>query len=202
MRASVLILPLALLAACGSGGGSSGSVDTSARVATPTQAGQFTGTPAEDISTATIGFGPTDGYAVRIAYDSGNRFSSVAGLLPQTDVTAPQDSGTVTYSGRYDLYTVTDFEVSGEEAFFDSERTRGDMTLTADFDANTLTGASQFGGLTVNGTLDGADLTGTTTYRGVTGTLKGLIGGDAAYGAFAGADASLLYAGGFRATPD
>jgi len=53
--------------------------------------------------------------------------------------------------------------------------------------------------LSVDGRIDGTTLSGTVTYDGVAGSLRGLVGGNEAIGAFHGHDDNNVFAGGFIA---
>lgn len=129
-----------------------------------------------------------------------NGLAAYAGIIPDTtggDVVA---SGSATYDADYTLYRVTDVNLTETrfgEGFVTGTPTvvTGNLTLTADFDAATLSGTSEF--LTVNGVINGTNLSGGVTYRDVAGDLIGVVGSDRTVGAFHGNNADLIYAGGF-----
>lgn len=125
---------------------------------------------------------------------------AVAGLNPAFSVIDHQTSGTASYTGVYALAYMQNVKsiltvVSGSPGY-DS----GNITLTANFDAGTITGNS--GHLNVDGTFVGQNLGGSVEYNGVEGELGGLIGQFRTAGIFHGNDSDFVYAGGFLANRD
>ena len=146
--------------------------------------------------------------------------AAFSGVTPGADVGAVQTSGTATYSGDYELEIVDAVFVLENEISARLAPAEGTLSLNADFGAGTLTGGGSGGGfgavattLDVNGTISGRDISGTVDIThtelllGVgtdelSGPLTGLIGEDAAIGAFHASDSNTAAAGGFVATAD
>jgi hypothetical protein len=124
----------------------------------------------------------------------------VAGLLPGTEVTFRPSTGSASHTGEYFVGTTSDIDLSsgGFRSSMQNEES-GKMVLDVNFASGAVDGRSGDGRLTNDGDLGGRDLSGAVTYRGVTGQLGSLVGGDQAFGAFHGNDADLIYAGGFIA---
>ena len=119
---------------------------------------------------------------------SGFVVTSALDPLPTTD--------SATYSGTYEISTITSIYVSGDSIFGLPGVDRGSIDLNVDFDAASISGST--GNLSVDGEFSsGGNIDGNVTYRGVSGDLAGQIGGNKAIGAFHGNDADLIYAGGF-----
>lgn len=133
------------------------------------------------------------GFAYQVGRVSGtNRFLGVAGIDPNTRVGPAPTSAQAVYSGDYSLIYV--------DRNRPREPVRGDITLTADFNAQTLSGQSE--GLVVDGNINGEDLSGTASYGGVNANLNGLIGASRVVGAFAGRNQNAVLTGGFYAEND
>ncbi len=120
-----------------------------------------------------------------------------AGVMPGSNGGARVTTGTATYSGSYEVTMIEDINVSNNFLTGRVAEDDGAITLRADFDARTLRGRS--GNLSVDGRISGSDLSGDVTYRGVRGDLDGVIGDEAAVGAFHGSSSDLVYGGGFIA---
>ena len=134
-----------------------------------------------------------------------------AGIAPGASVTAAPASGSATYSGEFELGLVTFIMQQGTSVSGQTTADRGAIALTANFDTGRLTGGGTGlnGGVTniilrenplsVDGTFTGQTLTGTVTYNGITGPLRGVIGGNEVIGAFHAHTNNSLHAGGFIA---
>lgn len=140
-----------------------------------------------------------NGYAYQVGFDGGDGFRAVAGVLPGTTVGGAVTSGTVTYTGDYELVRVTGINVSGGLISGTPSFDSGTISLEADFGSGTLTGGD--GSLTVDGTINGRDLGGSVAYNGLGGRLDGEIGSARAVGVFHGNNDSTVYSGGFLVTP-
>ena len=148
---------------------------------------------------------PNSGYAIQTGAIADEGLFAVAGLLPAAIPTSRPSSGSVTYAGEYNLIEINDIDIVGDEIIGFPQLRSGNLDLTANFNNGTL--QSQPGsGLTVNGTVNGADIGGTVIYNGVAGNLDGLIGGKVVVGAFhgegnvgPGTQDDYMYAGGFIA---
>ncbi|MBB5722563.1 hypothetical protein FHS72_002189 [Loktanella ponticola] len=138
-----------------------------------------------------------DGFSFTAGSVSGEGLKAVAGLVAGTDVSFRPSVGSASYDGVYALTYVDDISLDNGYIRGERDATSGAITLTADFARGTLVSSNS--PVTVNGKLDGRDLSGTVSYRGVNGQLDGLVGGDKTVGAFHGNNANLIYAGGFIA---
>lgn len=138
-----------------------------------------------------------DGFAYATGSISGEGLAAKAGLVAGTDVSTPPITGTATFSGVYELRRITGIFISSDSISGFPASETGQIALDANFADGSLTGTS--GSLTVDGTMNGETLSGSVTYRGVEGPLRGLVGSDKTIGAFHGNDESLIYAGGFLA---
>ncbi|WP_411889375.1 hypothetical protein [Yoonia sp. SDW83-1] len=122
-----------------------------------------------------------------------NTFLGVAGFAPTSVPGAEVDTGTVGYTGTYQLAYIGNTE----------QTQSGDITLTATFTGRTFTGEAD--GLIVNGTYGGAggtELGGEVSFGGVTATLDGVVGQDRVVGAFAGNTTGAVLVGGILAEAD
>ncbi len=136
-----------------------------------------------------------DGYAYRVGARDGTGLIGQSGIIPGTSVAAAPPSGSYSYSGTYELAKITSINISGDSIYGFTSYDSGSLTLSADFDGNTLSGRS--GDLAVNGTISNGDLSGGVTYDGVSGALDGMIGSDRSVGVFHGNNADTIFAGGF-----
>lgn len=136
-----------------------------------------------------------DGYAYAVGIGSNNNFYGYSGIMSTTSVSAPLSAGTATWSGTYELAHVYDISLSG--GLLKGVKTTGTaaISLVANFTNRTLVGGNSI--LTVDGAFSGSNLSGSVTYRGVDGSLTGLVGATGAVGAFQGNNATDIYAGGF-----
>lgn len=169
---------------------------TNSGFASPTRSGVIRA-GLQDTSTLKLVDAEGDGVAFQVGVDGGKGFKGLAGLVAGTDVTFRPTTGIGTYTGSYRVLALEDITLNGTLLAGRKSVDDGSITLNADFANNTLQGRS--GPLRVNGRLEGRTLSGAVTYRGVNGDLRGLVGGDDAYGAFHGNNADLIYAGGFIA---
>jgi hypothetical protein len=76
----------------------------------------------------------------------------------------------------------------------------GDISLSVDFADQTIQGSDR--DLTVNGEFEDGTLSGNVNYDGISGDLRGVMGGDKAVGAFHGESSDQIFAGGFYVTPE
>ena len=107
-------------------------------------------------------------------------------------------SGTVIYDAAYSINEFTN--ISSNPTIDDIGSHTGSITLVADFTNNTISGTG--GQLTVNGTMGtGPDWDGAVTWRGVDGTIDGMITSGQVVGAFQGSSDDIVYAGGIHGTP-
>ncbi|MFT6451879.1 MAG: hypothetical protein ACJA06_001366 [Halocynthiibacter sp.] len=141
-----------------------------------------------------------DGYGYRVGSRSGTGLIGQSGIIPGTSVAAAPASGSVVYSGRYELAQIQNIDISGSRIYGHSSLYSRSISLTADFDGNTLSGTG--GNLSVDGAISNGNLSGNVTYKGVNGALDGVIGADRAVGAFHGNSADTIYAGGFIVDAD
>lgn len=136
--------------------------------------------------------------------DNGAR--AFAGLSPELTPGATLPGGSVlSYSGRYGVVGLENINVTEtglNEGFLTGRPidVRGDITLTANVDNGTLRGNA--GDLRVSGTLDGRDIGGSVTYKGLRGALDGKIGLRGGVGAFHGNNDDMLFSGGFAVDND
>ncbi|WP_373634860.1 hypothetical protein [Yoonia sp. SS1-5] len=141
-----------------------------------------------------------DGYANTIGPLIEGGFGAAAGILPTTTVLAQPDSGSISYDANFIVRALVGIgETDGQVHAF-SVGQNGQIELTADFGANTLTGsADQF---SVDGVLDenGTGMSGTVRWTDQTGALIGQVGSDEVIGAFQGHSDTTVFTGGFIGT--
>lgn len=174
---------------------------------TPNSSGMITGGVDSDGQQTRRTFRDSAGGG--FAYAGGTNddgLAAYAGIIPGTTGGAQVASGSASYDATFNLYEVTGINLTetgiGEGFVTGRPNTvTGSITLTANFDSNRLTGTSTGGSLNVDGRIGGTDLSGDVTYRGVGGTLDGVIGADRTVGAFHGNNADVIFAGGFIGTP-
>ena len=136
-----------------------------------------------------------DGFGYSSGTEPGGGLRALSGFTKASDIDLRPVTSVGSYTGRYELIEVYDIEVSFGYVSGSQRRVTDEIVLDADFAAGTLTGRS--GQLSVSGRAIGSQLTGSVTYRGVSGDLQGNLGDDKAIGAFHGNDDDLIYAGGF-----
>jgi hypothetical protein len=129
---------------------------------------------------------------------SGSYAAAYGGVINGSNVGDLMTSGQAVYSADYEVEVVSGLEIAYDTLQGVAGSDSGNIILTADFDAATLTGED--GSLRVDGTISGEDVTGNVVYAGVEGQLEGLVGQSGTVGAFHGNDARMVYAGGFAAT--
>ncbi len=153
-----------------------------------------------------------NGYAYQAGAIDEAGFQAFAGIVPGASVeAAPASATTATMRGQFEVAVVDAILMGGTTITGQNSIDSGSITLVADFQNGTLTGSGNGvdGGfqniflnenlLTIDGTFSGTTLTGTATYNGVSGPLRGLVGVDEAIGAFHGNDDGQVHAGGFIA---
>ena len=128
------------------------------------------------------------------------QYEAWAGVMPNSTVGAEMDNGSATYTGQYSLAKVSGVDLVNDTPTGNAGADFGNITLTADFDRQTIIGSD--GDLEIDGRIDGTALSGDVEYEGIDGELQGVIGADAAIGAFHGHDSDTVYAGGFVAERD
>lgn len=141
-----------------------------------------------------------DGYGYRVGARSSTGLIGQSGIIPGTSVAAAPTSGSVGYSGTFELAKITGISLSGNQIGGFSSYDGRSLSLTASFDDNTLSGTS--GDLAVNGAISNGQLSGNVIYDGLSGTLDGVIGADRAVGVFHGNGPDAIYAGGFLVDAD
>jgi len=194
------------MAACNLTGGDI----SESRFATPSSSGTFSEPGRDILRDSGLRSSTTNNLvAYNITGADFEGFRATAGIASGASVTAPQDGGNATLSGRFDLVTMQSITESGDRISGVSFGDFGNLTLVADFVDDTLTGSStgfdagslntrlRNNPISVDGTISGTTLSGTVTYNGVTGPLQGLVGGNEAIGAFHGNSDSQIHAGGF-----
>ena len=189
IRRPVLCLALLSMAACGGGGG--GPAVTSAGFAGIGSDGLILTDPgAQEAAAGSIRRGES-GYAYAVQ-SNGSDVSARAALINPGAVTGRPVTGTGRFAATYQINEIrntnTDREITEVE---------GSIPLTVNFDTGALRGSA--GALAVTGQMaqTGAGFTGFTTWRGVTGDLRGRANGTTIVGAFAGNSPTSVYAGGF-----
>lgn len=138
------------------------------------------------------------GGAAMVTGTTGKGAVAYAGLLPGSDGGAQVPNGSVTYTGDYEVISIKSISVSGNLLRGRNDYEFGNVTLVGDFDNGTLKGRS--GTFVVDGKINGTTLSGNVRYDSTDGALAGVIGQDAAVGAFHGNGDTTVFAGGFVAT--
>lgn len=204
LRLTLVATALTALTACGL----SQEAATSSGFRTPSASGVLTsGIDVSQRRTSTLSDNNGGGVAMVSGTRGDDGFAAYAGVIPGTDVGASGVSGSATFVGRYRAAQIVDINLtktSNTTGFLTgtSNIFGDDITLTADFDAATLTGTSDNQVLSVNGQIgSGTTLGGSVRYLGVSGVLQGVVGVDGAVGAFHGNNAETIFAGGFVTAP-
>jgi len=168
----------------------------------------LTGDPTNSGFATPSSSGAIAGKASGIGLRSGSDSSSVTGNVYATVSAAPA-MGSATMTGRFEVAIIQGVSTDGTQVSGSTGIDSGSLTLVADFDGGTLTGSAtgadagslnpylRNNALEIDGTFDGSELSGTATYDGVTGPLRGLVGGNEAIGAFHGHTDTKVHAGGF-----
>jgi hypothetical protein len=116
---------------------------------------------------------------------------SSATLLRDTSF-AVATVGSGTYVGQYQIATAnTDSR--------ESQIHEGTVSMTVDFADSFITGVGD--DLTFTGVIEGAWLSGTSTFQGMPGTLGGGAGRNQVVGTLVGGNGNISFAGGFAALP-
>lgn len=120
-----------------------------------------------------------------------------AGIVPGTSVTPTPAMGSAAMTGQYQVQALSQ-AVTGTNGIEASSFSQTSLiTLTADFDGQTLSGDTA--NFEVNGTFTGEGLlAGNVTFNGQSASLSGLVGGEQAIGVFQGETDSGILVGGFN----
>lgn len=137
-----------------------------------------------------------NGYAYELRRD-GTAFSAQVGLLPQNDLGALPMSGFATLRGEYQILQTGKSDNVRE--FGGVSHTTGMITLRANFNFGTLTGAA--GDLIVDGTFKDKALSGNVFFQQRKAEMRGLIGTRGAVGVFHNTNDKTALVGGFSVTP-
>lgn len=188
----------------------------------PTAEGEITQNLSADARGYTKIDNDGNGYAFKVGYTSSD-LVAVSGLIPNTNPGPKVLTGKGTYYGTWVLGGYQDVRFRGARIDQTPMADAGTITLSADFDAATLTGTGTGiseqdaqelfgedfdtanlgdGVLVVNGSLDRKQIGGSVTYKGVTGDLDGEIGSRLAVGAYHGKGGKIVFAGGFYTGTD
>jgi hypothetical protein len=187
------IAGLLILTAWGGGSGGNGSTFFS----TPNGSGEFNTNFENNIRNGGLIDGDGDGFAYEFGSNGTDGFRATAGIISGTDFGQAPTSGTVTYSGAYRLIEAYNITETSTTFSATSLQRGGGILVDADFTNGTLTGAS--GDLSIEGQITGNELSGTVTFDGIEGPLRGGIDEDQTVGAFHGNEGDRLFAGGFIA---
>ncbi|WP_322890239.1 MULTISPECIES: hypothetical protein [unclassified Yoonia] len=192
MRVKIAIAAIALASGC-----TDQIIDnrTVSRFATPSSAGTFSSPSGTNRNYIIAG----QGFAYKAGVASNQDIVAVAGIIPGTTVTAIPTTGNTVYAGQYRLVSVGGFTLDNGLLRGTETPVSGSISLGVNFAERTISGTS--GNLAVNGTFVGNTMSGDVTYSGISGDLRGVIGGDKAVGAFHGESPTQLFAGGFYVTP-
>lgn len=206
-----ILSALAAVASLAGCGGSLTGNPTDSAFATPSASGNLsratggrTGSSFSDLT--------GNGYGYQVGSVSNDGLQGFAGIVPGAAVEDAPINGFAEMNGTFEVGLI-DFifqngtQVSGQTTF-----DRGDITLFVDFTNNRVTGGGTGlgGGLSTNfvldnnalevdGRIEDGALTGTVTYDGVSGPLRGLVGANETIGAFHGHTDNQVHAGGFIA---
>ncbi|MFZ3582361.1 hypothetical protein ACOI1H_09360 [Loktanella sp. DJP18] len=193
-------LSLVSLAAC-SGSTASGPGNTSSGFAPVNDKNQIIGNVSPDSSsgggTSTGDIDKTEAGYTYLTESNGNEVAARAALINPGVITSRPTAGVGTYTALFEIA-----EIAGTDVSRDVTAAKGTIPVTVSFDTGRVEGRSITSNvsqtLTIAGQLaaTGTGYTGTTTWRGVEGDLRGRANGDRIIGAFAGHDATSVYAGG------
>ncbi len=139
-----------------------------------------------------------NGYAFVVGLDPDDpRAAGFAGITETTDLGTLPTVDSATMTGTYRLTQLDGLTLNANDrpSAASTRSESNQITLTADFEAATLTGTQ--GDLSIDGTMEAGALSGTVTFDGLEGDLRGAVGPTQAVGAFDGADDDTVYAGGF-----
>lgn len=189
-------IALILLAACGGSGGggvmSTGNFEPS-DIGDVTVASSLTATTESLTGALAIAGNGGFDYAATIDATQGVVFTT--DLLPGTVEPEPGIGGDAVMSGKFGIARVTNAQEVAGVWSGTTEAIDGEITLTANFNAMTLSGSGD--GLTVDGTINGNRLGGSVSYDGLSGILDGIIGSTSAIGLMTATGSGEGYAGGF-----
>ena len=191
IRHIFLLGALAGVSACGGGlstGGSGPGVTRSGVVTVAADGSIPTASDAEQLSVRSVNLG---GYGATYAVQSrGNDVSARAALVNPQIFNVVTTSGRATFDTNYSLSEIRNTATSRE--ITDAE---GSLPITIDFATGRVQG--QGDGLRVAGQMmaGSAGFTGTTTWRGIEGDLRGRADEGNLVGAFAGNAPTSVYAG-------
>ena len=179
---------LLALAACGGGGGT--AVTSSGFAPVGSDGLILTDPGAEQSASGAINFGQS-GYAYAVQ-SNGASVTGRAALINPGAITGRPVTGFGRFDARYQVNEIRDTSASREIA-----EVEGQIPLTVNFDNGRVRGSG--GPLSVTGQMDdrGTGFTGTTSWRGVTGELRGRANAGTIIGAFSGNTATSVHAGGF-----
>ncbi len=208
-----VIIAISLLAACSSSGSAPAEppkpeeLTLQFGIATPGDDGSISAGFAEDGQhvTGTQSGAVSGGYTYQMGVTEAGNFTAIAGILSGTTFTAPPASGSITYDATYHVKSLENIkEIDGELHALGGVGVHGDITLTADFDSASFEGSAATdtpSGISMNGTINSAAISGTVTFRGMEGELAGVAGSDQVVGAFAGSGETGVFAGGLTGAP-
>lgn len=173
--------------------------NTDSRFLTPDTSGYFSNVLNNETGGRDIAL-DGDGYAYRVGGKSSGGFVGHSGIIPGTAVAAMPTTGSASYTGTYEMATITGIYTTSTMIFGTTGTRSGVITLDADFADGTLTGSTS--GLVIDATIDDGDVGGSVRYLGTDGSIDGMIGSDRVVGVFQGDDEDIIFAGGFMADAD
>lgn len=204
MRLMSVLWPISTALTLGACASQSAEPDTvSDGFGTPSQTGEFPVSLVDNQSQAGIVPGA---FAFQTGFQKDVGIRVFSGLLPDATVTGTA-TPSIVFNARFQGAIFEDLAVVPPQTpdthpVLNGKGNRfiGDIPLTVSLDGQSLTGTarSDTGGvLQVDGMLNGQDMSGSVTYRGLTGPLTGLTGADRTIGAFYGISETAVYSGGF-----
>ena len=205
MRSHLALLSLVALSGCALGFGD----PTDSGFATPDASGDLSRVDSGARSGSDFSALTGNGYGNQVGAVDDDGLQGFAGLVSGATVSAPLTTGSTTMTGDFELAVIDFIIQNGTSVTGQSTLDRGNLTLNVDFENRRVTGGGTGldGGisnivldnnvLAVDGQFVGDALTGTVTYDGVSGPLRGLVGSNEAIGAFHGHSDNQVHAGGF-----
>jgi len=201
----ILCLAFSGVTACNlTGDPTNSSFATPSRSGALNEAGGFGARSGSDFSDVT---GNGYGYQVGSVTDDG--LQGFSGIVPGASVNP--GSGVATYTGTFELALVGSISASDTFVSGSTTQDRGTISIGVDFVSGSVDGGGRGLNLASNDLLNGNELeidgrigsgsalSGTVTYNGVSGPLRGLAGDEEVIGAFHGHTDSQVHAGGFIA---